>query len=447
MIFLFLTWALTCAGAVLGLLRPFHGLLVYISLSILRPSGFWPDAVPPSNYSRIVAIAVLAGWLLNSPGSWRFGRAKWIFVTLLTYWVWMVICAFLATGQEAAWNVIDGQSKILLPVAVGLILVESYWQLRQLAWVMVICQTMIAFAGHISVYLTHTGNWLGDQGMGGYDNNDLAAGMVLVCGLAFGLGLAETVVWRKWLALTCAALCVHAALMSYSRGGMLGVITCGIVTVILVKGERRHYKIVALAVLVALSLAGPPVRERFSTIYEKGKNTTADRSAEGRVEYWNKGLEVMCENPVFGVGPGNFRVRWSGAGRVNLVAQGNRGTRGQVAHSLWIQTGTEQGFPGLLFLIGMYAITMLELVKLFRQPPPEELWYGAVARMALIGLSGFLVSASFLSIANLEQAYFMILFAGGLLKVSGSAQDGSSHEDYCDIGTSRDLYLQTECDR
>ncbi len=145
-------------------------------LSILRPSGFWPDSVPPGNYSRIVAIAVLVGWLLNGFGSWRFERAKWIFASLLAYWAWMAICAFQAGNQDAAWNAVDSQSRILFPVAIGLTLVKSRQQLIQLAWVLVISQATIAFVGHVSVYITHTGNWLGEQGMGGYDNNDLAAG-------------------------------------------------------------------------------------------------------------------------------------------------------------------------------------------------------------------------------------------------------------------------------
>jgi probable O-glycosylation ligase (exosortase A-associated) len=430
MIFRLLTYALTAFGAVAGIFSPFQGLLACICLSVIRPWGLWPDAVPPGNYTRIVAIAVLVGWLLKSLGSWRFGRAKWIFISLLAYWAWMVICAFQAPDQEAAWSVIEGQSKILIPVAIGLTLVESRKQLLQLAWVLIISQTTIALAAHFSFYVAHTGNWIGNQGMGGYDNNDLAAGMVLICGLAFGLGLAETVAWRKWLALTCAALCVHATLMSYSRGGMLGVIMCGVATVILVMRERRHYKIVAIAILVALTLAGPPIRERFSTIFEAGKDTRADHSAENRVEYWKKGMEVMRENPIFGLGPGGFIVRRSEDGRAKLSAKG----KGQVAHSLWIQTGTEQGFPGLLLLIGMYAITMLELVRLFRKPPPEEPWYGDAARMALIGLPGFLVCASFLSIANLEQAYFMILFAGGTVKLYDSAKNTVLAETNPDCG-------------
>ena len=138
---------------------------------------------------------------------------------------------------------------------------------------MMISQTLIAIAGHVSIYVTHSGNWLMEEGLAGYDNNDLAAGMVLVSGLAFGLGLAEAVGWRKWLALLCAALCGHATLLSFSRGGMLGFVTCGVAAFALVRGERRHYKVLALGVLVALFLAGPAIRERFATIFVKGKDT------------------------------------------------------------------------------------------------------------------------------------------------------------------------------
>jgi probable O-glycosylation ligase (exosortase A-associated) len=412
------TWAITWFGAVLGIVRPFEGLLVYIVLSILRPASFWPSAVPPGNYSRIVAIAVLVGWIIRTCGSWRFGRAKWVFISLIAYWAWLVVCAYQAHYQEVAWKGVDSQSRILFPVAIGLTLIKSRKQLFQLAWVLVISQAVIAFSGHISIYLMHSGNWLGNEGLGGYDSNDLAAGMVLVSGVAFGLGIAETVVWRKWVALACAGLCVHATLLSYSRGGMFGLIVCGLVAVLFVKGERRHYKILVSCVLAALFLAGPTVRERFSMIFQKGKNQTADLSAESRTEFWKKGWEVMCQNPVFGLGPGNFRVQGAYGEPVTLVSPYTKGLHVFVAHSLWVQTGTEQGFPGLIFLLAIYSASLIGLFRIFRKPPRDERWYRDAARVPSIGLSGFLVSASFLSIANLEQAYFIILFAGGLLKVS-----------------------------
>ena len=73
---LIFTYALTYGGAVVALFRPFIGVMVYISLFILRPESLWPWAVPPGNYSRTVMIAATIGWLAKGFGRWQFGRAR-----------------------------------------------------------------------------------------------------------------------------------------------------------------------------------------------------------------------------------------------------------------------------------------------------------------------------------------------------------------------------------
>ena len=70
------TYAMTYGGALISLFNPFYGLLVYVCFAIVRPQYMWYWSVPQGNYSRIVALALLAGWALGGFGSWRFGRAR-----------------------------------------------------------------------------------------------------------------------------------------------------------------------------------------------------------------------------------------------------------------------------------------------------------------------------------------------------------------------------------
>ena len=50
------------------------GLLIYIRFSIIRPESLWHLVGPEGNYSRIVAIALLAGWAMNGFGNWKLGK-------------------------------------------------------------------------------------------------------------------------------------------------------------------------------------------------------------------------------------------------------------------------------------------------------------------------------------------------------------------------------------
>ena len=88
------TYLLTFGGAIASLFRPYVGLLIYVSFAILRPEALWHWSVPQSgNYSRIVANALLVGWVLHGCGSWRVGRAGVIVLSLIGFWTWTIVAA------------------------------------------------------------------------------------------------------------------------------------------------------------------------------------------------------------------------------------------------------------------------------------------------------------------------------------------------------------------
>lgn len=401
MVAVFFTYVLTALGSALGLIAPFYGLLFYVALSVLRPTDLW--GVPAGNYSRIVAIAVIVGWVLNGCGNLRFNRAAPIFWMLCGYLVWSVASAFTASYQAEAWYAVESRLKIIIPVMIGFTLIHSTSQLKQLAWVLVLSQTTIAVAGHVSIHLLHAENWLYTLGLGGYDNNDTAAGMVLISGVAFGLGLAEPMRWLNWLALCCCGLLANAAILSYSRGALLGLLTVAVCVVAAIHREPKYRWILLLAILGAIRITGPYAQERFLQIFDKGRDTSADSSAEKRMQYWKQGWAWMQENPVFGIGPNNFQ-------KMTLPYFGEE----RAAHSLWVSTGAEMGFPGLGMLAGLFAVMLREAWNLRRIPwLPGNQWHRDAGRMALFGLPGFMVTATFLSISGLEQVYFVFLLVGG----------------------------------
>src|SRR5687768_1348935 len=85
---LLFTYALTYGGAVVSLFNPWVGLLTYVAFAILRPASLWHWSVPPGNYSRIVAVALLVGWALNGFGNWNLGRARGILLCFVGFWCW-----------------------------------------------------------------------------------------------------------------------------------------------------------------------------------------------------------------------------------------------------------------------------------------------------------------------------------------------------------------------
>ena len=60
---LIFTYAMTYGGALVALFNPFYGLLVYVCFAIIRPDYMWYWSIPQGNYSRTVALGLLAGWV------------------------------------------------------------------------------------------------------------------------------------------------------------------------------------------------------------------------------------------------------------------------------------------------------------------------------------------------------------------------------------------------
>jgi probable O-glycosylation ligase (exosortase A-associated) len=402
---LLFVYGLTYGGAAVALFRPYYGVLVYICFACLRPEYLWYWSVSPGNYSRTVALATLVGWVAAGFGSWQlWGPAKAIFRTLLAYWLWMMVSAAFAADQKVAWEFVVLHTKIILPVIIGLTLIHSTAQLKQIAWLIVACLGYLALEGNLDYF--RGGLQIRLYGFGGMDNNSLCIAMVSGAGVAFFLGLSERVFWRKFTALGAAALMVHVPMFANSRGGMLGLIVAGVVTFAMLPKKPAYLAVFALASLVAIRLAGPAVFERFSSSFAEAAER--DTSAQNRLDLWADCWDVMKKNPITGVGPDHWP----------LTAQQYGWPPGKHSHSVWFNAGAELGFPGVMLLMAFYGLAIRHSWKLARSPSVSDPFLRDVGRMAVVGLSAFAASASFVSLAALEPPYYIAMLAAGAISIA-----------------------------
>src|SRR5947209_15119042 len=118
------TYLLTYGGAAIALVNPFVGLLIYICFAIIKPEAMWHWAVPIGNYSRIVAVALLIGWLLQGFGNWSFGRARLTVISLIGFMLWATVGALVAPNPARSWDFIETMAKIVLPFLVGITTID-----------------------------------------------------------------------------------------------------------------------------------------------------------------------------------------------------------------------------------------------------------------------------------------------------------------------------------
>lgn len=401
---LLITFGLTYGGAALSLVQPFAGLLVYLVFAILRPPSLWFWSVPEGNYSRVVALGLLAGWVLTAEGNWQFGRGAGPMRALVGLLGWSALSAWLNGGTELSWKAVETLTKIVLPVVVGMTLCRTPQRLWTLAWVIVLAQGYVAFELNLSYFAGF--NRLQVVGLGDLDNNCVAIALVTGLGLAAYLGL-EWPGPGRFLAVGAALVMLHAVLFSFSRGGMLALLVAGIAGFVVMPKRPGNLALFLIAMVLGLGLAGNEVRERFAQTFTSGQER--DQSASTRLELWKRCWDTMLHQPVVGIGPD----QWP-----DWVKQQYQWPRTQEAHSLWMQTGAELGFPGLALLVAVYGLCLVRLWPLARDRVagvPE--WAGTMARMVITGLTGFIVSASFVSLEALELPYFVVLLGAATLKL------------------------------
>ena len=420
------TYVMTYGGALASLFWPYYGLLIYICFAIVKPEAMWYWAVPVGNYSRIVAIAMLLGWAGHGFGRWDFGRAGLCVYALLGWFGWGIVTASVAPDAELAWEWVEGIFKIVIPFIVGITIIESVNQLKQIAWVIVASLGYVAYELNLS-YVTGF-NIVVEVGFGGMDNNTISIAMVCGAGLAFFVGLDESVTWRRWLAFACAAMMAHVPMFGESRGAMLALIVMGVMSLLLILAgslgwlvsstttrlRSVHFAFFGLALVAGFYLAGPSVWTRFGTTFVASEER--DASAESRIVLWGQCWDFMVREPVFGIGPNHFPVAaaplWNGAKKE--------------AHSLWMQTGAEMGFPGILLLATFYGSIIWRLWKLLLSAEQVDPWIRDASRMVIAALVGFAVSASFVTVKGVEPPYYVAMIGAGLLKLASQRKSAKS---------------------
>lgn len=403
---LIFTYMLTGSGVGLSLFNPFYGVLAYVCLAIVKPESMWPWSVTSGRYSLMVAAAMLIGWTYSKRATLEFGRSGAVVALLWAFFGWSIFGAFYANNQDEAWLFIETFARIIIPFCIGLTTIDSVQKLKQLAWTIAISQGYVAFEMNNSYFSGW--NQLANEGFAGLDNNCAAIALVTALGLTFFLGMTAESLWQKGLALGLAALMGHAVLFSYSRGGMLAMLIVGAASFFVIPKKPRHYLAFALAAVIGFSLAGQEVRARFMTMFDK-QGQEREASAQSRIDLWRDCWDVMQKSPVLGCGPNQWPLE--------AVKYG--WPRGKEAHSLWMQTGAELGFPGLALLMSFYVVCMFRCWKLtWKRTELPDPWYRESARMVTVALVGFVTSAQFVSLEALEIPYYVVLLGCGTLKLT-----------------------------
>jgi O-antigen ligase len=229
-----------------------------------------------------------------------------------------------------------------------------------------------------------------------------------------------------YLVTTCLLL---ASILTYSRGGFVGL-----VSVLIYCWLRSNKKLalgVVLALLVVFALIAAPSSywDRVRTITSEYEDITTSGRQYGtggqRIYAWKIGWRIFTENPVVGVGQGNYPWHVGKTEGEMGVQWQKRSLAGRAAHSLYFTLLPELGLVGTILFVLMIAFSMKDLIYIRKMVKTQKGMYPAdeakrihFLSLALEGsLVGFLASSVFISTLYYPNFWILCGFILSLRKI------------------------------
>lgn len=255
--------------------------------------------------------------------------------------------------------------------------------------------------------------------------NELASILVAALVLSFGLAVAlKDQPLARWGALGAGALCTAGIFLTGSRGGLVSLAVA--LAAFLVVGARwrgRFLVVVAAVVLAGIGyfsyVASPETRSHVSTV----------GSGTGRLDLWTVGWRMVEDEPLKGVGAGNFAVS-----SVHYLLEPGAIERSdyiigtpKVAHNTYLQLWAELGLVGLvvfLLVVGFCLYAALEAARSFSRQGDARM--EVMSRALFVALAGLLAADFFGSRLAEKEAWLLLGLAPPLLAIARSREGAAT---------------------
>lgn len=237
------------------------------------------------------------------------------------------------------------------------------------------------------------------------DGNDFALSLCILVPFAVEIAIGTRKTLHRALIYGVVLLIVFAIIASQSRGASLAL---GAVFLYLwVKSSHKGASLFGIIVIVLIGLLYAPTNyfDRMKTLadYEN------EGSAMGRIHIWKAGTRMALDNPVFGVGAGNFPVAYG------TKYKAPEATMWKNAHSAYFLVWGELGTLGLVTFFMLTLGNMRHNARVRKAilaragPKPDETSVFQARRLYVLtaGMLGYMVAGAFLSSAYYPHVFIV----------------------------------------
>lgn len=413
-----------------GFKDPFWAVLGYYFLAVLRPQAIWEWSLPPGiRWSLIIGSIAIVLTLVYAGMGQRPRTNYKFFLLLILFAVFLGGSFFQAQYKEAAERSAWQYSIILSLMLIGSFAIIERKHLLALGMMILISLSYLIYEVNF-LYVFEGRQDLYTRGYGGLDNNGAALMLAMAMPFCFYFFFA-TKRWWRWLFLTLFLPAAHVIMLSFSRGAMLSSILVGFGMVLTQNKHRVMTILVSIAIgLVALSLAGVEVRERFFSI--KKKDT--DASAQSRLTTWRGGWNMAKDHPVFGVGLRNSNY---------VIHRYVDVSKGKTIHNVYIQIAADSGIPSMCCYTGLIVLALLgyrkgwKTAEVSMEHSAEMRWQYYLCKAGFWSLCLYAIGATFLSLETFELPYLLMLMGAAAPAIESSPIAGKKVDEMSSSYSSR----------
>jgi O-antigen ligase len=375
------------------------------------------DAEGALSVSKLVGLALVLSWFAVITAGERERRQQIFspqaFLFVLIFFVgWAAVSAVWAEDTGAA---IGATTRYLPNAMLFLIVFAGVRTRKQLLWVV---GSLVVGAVVAAGYGMVAGPPPDDPGRAAIGNaNETAASLVM--GGTLAAALAFTLRGKPVLrVLTAVAvpLCVFSVFLTLSRGGLVAL-GASLIAAIVVAGRRRGpvLGLAAVAVLATVVYFGAfaPVEARDRILELEG--------GTGRTDIWTVGWRMVEDQPLVGVGAGNFPVASiqyllepGALLRTDFIVDNPK-----VAHNTYLNVLAELGVIGLALFLAIIAFPLwwaTRAVGFATQAGDRQL--DVLARAMVVVIVGLLAADFFGSRQYSKQLWLLLSLCPVLLEIS-----------------------------
>ena len=415
----------------------FAGLFIFTLLLYIRPNEMFPEVLGTFPISKIVALIAVFAYVASKLGSGEGLTIKPLELKLLAViaLLGVAFAPLAAAPMDSVDMLLDMFIKVMVIFVLMINVITTPRRLRLMVSLVVVCGTIFALlaiksylAGDFTVIEKKDVGVVGLRitgAVGGFfgNPNDLATSLNMLLPLAIALAVTSRGL-KRISYFACGAILAGGVIVTFSRGGFLGLLTMGGVLLWKAGRQNRVTTTIAFAVLFGVFVLAMPggYAGRITSMFNIGDDPTG--SSQARRDLLDRAINVAVHHPLIGVGMGNFHIY---------------SIHEQVAHNSYLEIAAELGIAGLAAYLLLIFTPLRSLRRIqreraiqaagFARNDPEasrsrEIHYLSIALQGV--LFAYIVCSFFGSIQYQWFLYYPVAYAIALRRIHESERAASN---------------------